>query len=148
MRWWETQTGSATRGKLIALLRRAPSTIEDLAAELEITDNAVRPHIQALESVGIVEQSGTRQSLGAGKPATLYHIASAAAGSLSAAYAPVLSALLDTMHSELKPAQVSELLRATGRKLATTEAVPRGSLESRVNSAAAILTALGGEIDV
>ena len=148
MRWWETQTGGATRGKLIALLRRAPSTIEELSAELDITDNAVRPHIQTLQSAGIVMQAGTRQSVGAGKPATLYRIAPSAVGSLSAAYAPVLSALLDTMRAELKPSQVSALLRETGRKLAASESVARGSLESRVNAAAEVLSALGGEIDV
>ena len=32
MRWWEKQIGGTARGRIIALLRRGASTVEELAA--------------------------------------------------------------------------------------------------------------------
>ena len=37
MRWWERHFGGSTRGRVVALLRRGPHTIEELAAALELT---------------------------------------------------------------------------------------------------------------
>ena len=34
MRWWERQIGGPMRGRIIALLRRGSSTVEELAAAL------------------------------------------------------------------------------------------------------------------
>src|SRR3954468_15545015 len=97
MRWWERQIGGPTRGKIIALLRRGRATVEELAAALRVTDNAVRPQLQLLEQEGIVRATGTRPSVGAGKPATTYEIAPVAEAALSSAYAPVLTALLEAL---------------------------------------------------
>ena len=49
MRWWERQIGGPMRGRIIALLRRGSSTVEELAAALGVTDNAVRAHLQLIE---------------------------------------------------------------------------------------------------
>ena len=62
MRWWEKQIGGTARGRIIALLRRGASTVEELAAELGVTDNAVRAHLQLLEREGLIQASGTRQA--------------------------------------------------------------------------------------
>ena len=75
MRWWERQIGGSARGRIIALLRRGASTVEELAAELGVTDNAVRAHLQLLEREGLVRATGSRQGPGAGKPATTYELA-------------------------------------------------------------------------
>ena len=48
MRWWEQQIGGVTRGRVIALLRRGVSTVEELAGALKVTDNAVRAQLQTL----------------------------------------------------------------------------------------------------
>ena len=78
MRWWERQIGGPMRGRIIALLRRGASTVEELAAALGVTDNAVRVHLQRLEREGVVSATGTRQGPGAGKPATTYQVATEA----------------------------------------------------------------------
>jgi predicted ArsR family transcriptional regulator len=148
MRWWEQQIGGTTRGRLIALLRRDVSTVEELAAALDLTDNAVRAQIQTLSDAGIVETTGTRQGAGAGKPATTYRIASSAEPTLSAAYAPVLVALLESLGDRLTPDALDEVLRDVGKRLAAAEQDGARSVEARVRSAAALLTALGSEIDV
>lgn len=147
MRWWERQIGGPTRGRIIALLRRGASTVEELAASLGVTDNAVRTHLQLLEREGVVRATGTRRGKGAGKPATTYEIAESAEPSLSAAYAPVLTALLETLADRMPAEQLDALLREAGRRLGPVR--PKsGSLDGRVRAAAALLSSLGSEIDV
>jgi DeoR family transcriptional regulator, suf operon transcriptional repressor len=147
MRWWERQIGGPMRGRIIALLRRGVSTVEELASELGVTDNAVRTHLQLLEREGVVSATGSRQGPGAGKPAVTYAIATRAEPSLSSAYAPVLSTLLQTLSERISPAELDGLLREVGRRLAPKES-GSGSLDTRVRAAAAMLSSLGSELDV
>jgi len=147
MRWWERQIGGPMRGRIIALLRRGASTVEELAAQLRVTDNAVRTHLQLLEREGVVSATGSRQGPGAGKPAVTYAIAAQAEPSLSSAYAPVLSALLEALKERSSPTELDELLREVGRRLGSEES-KSGSLDTRVRAAAALLSSLGGELDV
>ena len=148
MRWWEQQIGGATRGRLIALIRRGIRTVEELAADLGVTDNAVRAQLQTLANAGVIRAAGTRQGSGVGKPATFYEITAEAERSLSAAYPPVLVALLESLAERLPATDVDDILRDTGRRLGQAGPAGRRSLESRVQAAAAMLTSLGAEIDV
>ena len=147
MRWWERQIGGPMRGRIIALLRRGAATVEELAAALGVTDNAVRAHLQRLEREGIVTVTGSRQGPGAGKPATTYQVGVDAEASLSSAYAPVLAALLETLAERTPPEELDALMREVGRRLGPAE--PKGgTLDSRVRAAAALLSSLGSELDV
>ena len=147
MRWWERQIGGPMRGRIIALLRRGTATVEELAASLGVTDNAVRAHLQLLEREGIVSATGSRQGPGAGKPAVTYGVAGEAESSLSSAYAPVLTTLLETLAERSSPAELEELLREVGRRLGPDN--PKGgSFDTRVRAAAALLSSLGSELDV
>jgi len=147
MRWWERQIGGPMRGRIIALLRRGASTVEELATALGVTDNAVRTHLQLLEREGVIIASGTRQGPGAGKPAVTYAIAATAESSLSSAYAPVLAALLQTLAERTSQSELDEILREVGRRLGPAQ--PKsGSLDTRVRAAAALLSSMGAEIDV
>jgi len=147
MRWWERQIGGPMRGRIIALLRRGASTVEELATQLQVTDNAVRTHVQLLEREGVVTATGSRRGTGAGKPAVTYAITAQAEPSLSSAYAPVLAALLETLAERTSSTELDELLREVGRRLGSEES-RSGSLDARVHAAAALLSSLGGEIDV
>jgi len=147
MRWWERQIGGPARGKIIALLRRGRATVEELASAMQVTDNAVRPQLQMLEQEGIIRASGTRQGIGAGKPATTYEIAPSAEHVLSSAYAPVLTALLESLAERMPPEALDALLRDVGKRMGPDR--PGGSsLESRVRAAASLLSSMGGELDV
>src|SRR4051812_1367776 len=117
MRWWERSIGGAAKGRIIGLLRRGRRTVDELAESSGVTDNAVRAQLQLLESAGVVRSAGTRQGEGAGKPATLYEISPSAEPALSAAYAPVLTALLASMAEQLPSAKVDAILRDTGHRL-------------------------------
>jgi predicted ArsR family transcriptional regulator len=139
----------STRGRLLALLRAGPRTVDELAVKLDLTDNAVRQHLIGLERDGMVRQSGVRRGPGAGKPATVYELQPDAEPLLSRAYAPVLATLLEVIAEELPPPQARKMLRETGRRLAAAVGGrASGDLRARARAAAAVLTALGGEIHV
>lgn len=152
MRWWESSVGGPVRGRIIALLRRQERSVEELAAELGVTDNAVRAQLQALEREGLAHQSRIRHSGTVGKPATMYAIPASAEPLLSAAYAPVLRALLESLGERLPKRELDTVLRDVGRRLAdqATEGddAANKQMESRVRAAAALLASLGAELDV
>ncbi len=159
MRWWETSIGGTARGRVIALLRRGEQSVEELARALEVTDNAVRAHLQVLERQGLVRQARVRHAGVVGKPPTVYEIAPEAEPLFSNAYPPVLHALLASLEHRLTGPALESLFRDVGRRLAedhAKQAAPSdgrsrksaSSLESRVGVAAALLGALGGEVEV
>src|SRR5438552_9188765 len=152
MRWWETSIGGAVRGKVIALLRRDERSVEELASELGVTDNAVRAQLQSLERHGVVHQARVRREGTVGKPAVMYGIAPSAESMFSSAYAPVLKALIASLEDRLDGSELDAIFRETGRRLANElrndEAVAPKQLETRARSAAAVLSALGAEMDV
>ena len=139
----------STRGQIVALLRRGTRTVEELARALGLTDNAVRNHLATLERDGIVRQDGVRRGQGVGKPAVLYDVDPGAEPLFSRAYPPVLTTVLDVVVDQLPPERADALLREVGRRLARGLGGPAGgSTEERLGAAAAVLTALGGEVDV
>jgi predicted ArsR family transcriptional regulator len=139
----------STRGRIVAMLRAGPRTVEELAAQLGVTDNAVRPHLVGLERDGMIMVAGERRGEGAGKPAVLYELHPDAEPLLSRAYAPVLSALLEVLTDTLSERDAHKVLRETGRRLAAAAGgrAP-GDLRARARAAAAVLTSLGGDIVV
>src|SRR5581483_3655054 len=122
MRWWETSVGGAVRGRIIGLLRRKERSVEELAAELGVTDNAVRAQLQSLEREGVVHQARVRRDGTVGKPATMYAIPASAESMFSSAYAPVLKALLESLETRLTARQLDSLFRDVGRRLAESVA--------------------------
>lgn len=139
----------STRGRIVALMRRGEHTVDEIARAVGMTDNAIRSHLTALERDGIVRQSGVRRSAGAGKPAALFEIDPAAEPLLSSAYAPVLAAVLDAMVDELSGERAAAVLEEAGRRVAQEIGIRAdGSELDRVTAAAAVLTDLGGEVDV
>jgi predicted ArsR family transcriptional regulator len=135
-----------TRGQIIALLRRSSRTVNELAAAMGVTDNAVRPHLTALERDGLVEQRSVRR--GVGKPAYVYHLTAEADALLPKAYGPLLSLLLSTLSDRMAPEAVEELLRDVGRRVAAAQPVPGGDPRARIDAAVGVLGALGGVADI
>jgi DeoR family transcriptional regulator, suf operon transcriptional repressor len=138
-----------TRGQIVSLLRRSARTVEELAGALGLTDNAVRNHLSTLERDGIVRQDGVRRGQGVGKPATVYEVHPEAEPLFSRAYPPVLTTVVDVLVDELPRDRADALLREVGRRLARSAGGrASGSLEERARAAAAVLNALGGDVDV
>ena len=86
----------STRGRIVTLIRRASRTVEDLAGELDLTDNGVRAHLAVLERDGLVRQRGLvrRGGSGGGKPAYVYELTPQAEDLFPKAYESVLRRLL------------------------------------------------------
>lgn len=145
--WWQRHFGNTTRGRVAGLLRRATLSVEELAAAIGVTDNAVRAQITALERDGVVRQSGVRRDGGVGKPATLYELAPTAATTFSAAYAPMLAAVLAEARERLSPAQLRALLRGAGHRLAG-ESAAHGTFDDRVKAACGLLGDLGADAEL
>ena len=57
---WRQRLLKSTRGQILALLRTGNRTVNELAAILNLTDNAVRAHLVSLERDGLAQQHGTR----------------------------------------------------------------------------------------
>ena len=134
-----------TRGQVLSLLRRGPRTVEELARELDLTDNAIRAHLATLERDGLVTQAGLRRGAGAGKPAAIYELTPEVEVRLSRAYAPVLGALLDELANRFPQEQTEDLLRAVGHRLAAAVHRREDTPEGRARQAVALLNELGGD---
>ncbi|HET9426439.1 MAG TPA: ArsR family transcriptional regulator [Gemmatimonadaceae bacterium] len=134
----------STRGRIVTLLRRGPRTVEELAGDLELTDNAVRLHLGTLERDGIVQAKGVRRSGSVGKPATEYEIAAAAEPSFSEAYIPFLTSLLGAVGQKLGSTELRAVMRDVGHRLASSAPAPSGDPMARAERASQLLNALGG----
>ena len=53
---WDHRFFATTRGRILTLLRKHHQTVDDLATDLAVSDNAVRSHLYALERDGFVTQ--------------------------------------------------------------------------------------------
>jgi predicted ArsR family transcriptional regulator len=144
---WDQRFFSSTRGKIVLLLRDAPATVEQLANNLELTDNAVRAHLAVLERDGLVEQSGTVRT--ARRPSLRYTLGPAADRLFPKAYGRVLNAVLAVFGRALPRKDMERALRTAGRELADGPAHSRGrSLSSRLVTAVEIVRSLGGTVSV
>lgn len=139
---WDQRFFASTRGQVVALLRRASRTVEELARALDLTDNAVRGHLAALERDGLVAQHGVRR--GASKPAYTYALTPDAQRLFPKPYGAVLHQLLDVLAERLAPEEVEAALRSVGRRLADGQATPLGDLRLRLAAAVEVLNELGG----
>lgn len=138
---WDRRFFSTTRGRIVALLRRASATVDELAGSLGLTDNAVRAQLVTLERDGLVAAGEARR--GVSKPAIAYALTSEAERLFARGYAPLLDALLAELGEEREPGGMESTLRAAGRRLAAG-ADAAGPIEARLATAVGVLNGLGG----
>jgi len=144
---WRERLLASTRGRVVALLRRSAQTVNELAGMLELTDNAVRLHLSALERDGLVEPHGTRREW-TGKPATVYRTTPGAEALFPKPYDRVLSEVLVLLAERNSPEEFERLVREAGRRLGRAAGPESGDLAARAQHAAAVLTELGGLAEV
>jgi predicted ArsR family transcriptional regulator len=133
----------STRGRIVTLLRGSAKTVNDLSAELSLTDNAVRAHLLSLERDGLIKQSGTQP--GTRKPHFAYELTEDAEHLFPKAYDVLLNELIGALKTRLDAGTLDEVLKQVGHSLATGQANPRGvSQNDRIKNALSTLEALGG----
>src|SRR5262245_38510756 len=138
----EERVVATTRGQIVALLRRATRTVNELADALGLTDNAVRLHLGTLERDGMVEARQLRK--GVGKPALAYDLTAEAERFFPKRDGLVLGGLLGALAERLPPEEFEAVLRATARRLTAGRTPPSGDLPTRLDAAVRLLEELGG----
>lgn len=135
---------SSTRGRLVTLLRGTRKTVNELAQDLDLTDNAVRAHLLSLERDGLIKQSGIQR--GTRKPHFAYELTEEAEHLFPKAYDALFNQLISVLKGRLTPVALEEVLRDVGRSLARAHAAPQenGDMKSRIDKALAALEAIGG----
>lgn len=134
----------STRGQIVSLLRTSKRTVNQLAAELELTDNAVRAHLLSLERDGLVRQSGVER--GTRKPHFAYELTDDAEGLFPKAYDALLNQLITVLKGRLSSKALREVLREVGRSLADELAStkPREKFEHRLAEGLKAIESIGG----
>lgn len=125
------QFGSS-RQKLLRVLLQAPqgSTVGQICDALRVTHNAVRQHLAALVSMGLVAHGHSRAT--GGRPQACYLLTAAGRDLFPRNYDLIAGKVIEHLLVSDGPAQVQALLGAMGREL---------------GSAAAAATAVGGGDD-
>jgi predicted ArsR family transcriptional regulator len=98
------------------LKRNGPQTVAQLHEVLGRSRVAVRRHLDALQSEGMVEQ--TTQALGRGRPAHLYALTEAGHELFPRNYQQLAGQLLEAVRAELGPAAVERLFAHRQQALA------------------------------
>jgi len=137
----------STRGRIVMLLRKGSRTVNDLAAELELTDNAVRAHLLALERDGLVQQQGTVK--GFRKPHYVYGLSHAARDLFPRPYGILFNRLLSSLKGALSRAAFVGRLKEVGSSIGA-ENSPNGSNTpaERTQTALSAIESLGGAAEV
>src|SRR6266498_804871 len=141
---WRERLFKTTRGKILNLLRMRECTVNELAEELHLTDNAVRAHLANLERDRLVAQSGMKR--GTRKPHTTYALGPEAEQLFPKAYGRLVSLLMAMFSRQVEPKNLRAAMRAAGRKVAGEHLHDlRGKTrQQRIDSARGILKELGG----
>jgi predicted ArsR family transcriptional regulator len=145
---WSKRVWDSTRGRIVSLLRRRQRTVEELAAELGVTDNAVRAQLGALERDGLVRAAGSRKPPAAGKPAVLYDVPLEADALFSRAYAPMFTSLVTTLAEQMEGPELTAVLVEAGKRLAAAYPSPVGDRERRLAAAGEVMQSLGAQVEL
>src|ERR1044071_4332810 len=141
---WRERLFKSTRGRILDLLRTRERTVNELAAELRLTDNAVRAHLASLERDRLALQSGMKP--GVRKPHVTYALGPEAEQLFPKAYGRLVSLLMSIFSRQIKPRSLRAGMRAAGRAVAREHLSElRGKTrQQRIDVALDVLKELGG----
>ena len=141
---WRERLFKSTRGKILDLLRTTDWTVNELAEELRLTDNAVRAHLASLERDRLVAQSGMKP--GIRKPHMTYGLGPEAEQLFPKAYGRMVSLLMSIFSRQVKPRNLRAGMRAAGRTAAKEHLheLHGKTRQQRIDAALDILKELGG----
>lgn len=139
----------AKRRLLERLQRVDTATAGDLAAELDLTDTAVRQHLEALQLAGLVLRIGGVAS-GRGRPAARWRLAERAAEVFADRHADLTVDLLASIREALGDGAIEAVVAARAKRQIQQyrEVVGEGPVAVRVQRLAERRTIEGYEADV
>jgi predicted ArsR family transcriptional regulator len=141
---WRARVLESTRGQVLNLLRARDRTVNDIAAELQITDNAVRAHLVSLERDGLVRRSGKKR--GVRRPHVSYGLTSDAQQMFTAAYGALLNNFVAVVRKRLGARAVRAAMRQVGRRIARVRlpSVKGTTRTQRIRAVLGLLKEIGG----
>jgi predicted ArsR family transcriptional regulator len=141
---WNKRLLASTRGRILALLRSENRTVNELAAALDLTDNAVRAHLLSLERDGLVQQHGTRP--GKRKPHAAYGLSAESEHIFPKAYGPLLNHVVAVISNRLTSRRLRGTMREVGAAVAADhlDQLKGRSRRERIETALNMLNDLGG----
>ena len=141
---WRQRLLRSTRGQILALLRTENRTVNELAATLNLTDNAVRAQLLSLERDGLVQQRGTRP--GKRKPHAAYGLSTDAEHVFPKAYGPLLAHFVTVISNRIDRPTLRASMREVGRAIAADylDRWKGRSRRERIKAALDLLHDLGG----
>ena len=145
---WRERLLESTRGRLLTLLLAGHRTVNQLAHELRITDNAVRAHLVNLERDGLVRRAGTRP--GIRRPHVNYGLAQGAEHVFPRPYGRLLANFLSIARKRLGSRALRTSLRELGRSLAR-DFLPKAkgrTRSERINRVLTLLKKMGGTAEI
>lgn len=106
-----------TRQRVLRQLLLAPqgATVDALCERVRVTHNAIRQHLTALISAGLVERGASQPS--GGRPTTVYRLTAAGRERFPRHYGVIATQLLEQLYAEDGKARVQALLASMGRTL-------------------------------
>lgn len=133
----------SSRGKIVMLLRRNDMTVNDLAEELNLTDNAVRANLLSLERDGLVSQKGMIK--GFRKPHYIYGLSENARELFPRPYGLLFNRLLTSLRSILSPTAFIERIREVGSGIGKENKIENNaSLDQKIERVLGAIESLGG----
>ena len=143
---WRERLLDSTRGQILALLRVESCTVNELAAALKLTDNAVRAHLISLERDGLIQQEGSRPGLR--KPHASYGLTADAEQIFPKAYGLLLNHLMSSISKRLSSRELRASMREVGRSLAKehSDQLTKKNRNEGLLVALALLKKLGGAV--
>jgi predicted ArsR family transcriptional regulator len=141
---WNKRLLASTRGQILALLRTENRTVNELAAVLNLTDNAVRAHLMSLGRDGLVQQRGLQR--GTRKPHVSYGLSAEAEHIFPKAYGPLLNHFVTVISNRLTRRTLRDAMRQVGAAVAADhlERLKGQSRRERIKAALDLLNELGG----
>jgi predicted ArsR family transcriptional regulator len=133
-----------SRGRIVELLRAGGMTVDEIAAQLGLSHNAVRVQLTSMQRDGLVHHA--RSERRTTRPSHIFELTHDARQGLSKAYVPFLTHLVGSIARRQAPKEVAALMRDVGRSLADAlraRAVSSGPLAGR---AAAVSVTLNEEL--
>ncbi len=132
-----------THQLLRLLLKHGGMTVGDLAAELHLSQTAIRQHVERLLAAGLIAPGAAHH--GRGRPSTIYVLTPKAYEEFPDAYQRVVATVLEIVSEPEGPAGLQKFLDAVAARW-VREARPRlqgASIEERVARLLEFLTGLG-----
>jgi predicted ArsR family transcriptional regulator len=141
---WRERLLESTRVRVLALLRKKDRTVNELADDLRLTDNAVRAHLTSLERDGLVRRTGREK--GVRRPHVTYGITAEADHIFPKAYGLLLNHFVSAAAQRLGPRALRACMRQVGRRIASEQRakLQNQSKTQRINATLALLKEMGG----